>query len=133
VMVISAISISLDSSDESVGSSPSRIILFGTILAETYTITSVVPTLPHTSLFLYNDSSNSDTFERPPSQDPYEVIVARWRSRVAARSSSPSSPTHDLSTTDVTPPTLRRILPTPPGLPHRLAVLFLTGQSIPFG
>ncbi|GKA58037.1 hypothetical protein Tco_0757225 [Tanacetum coccineum] len=36
-----------------------------------------------------------DTSERPPSQDPYEVTAARWRSRVAARLSPPSSPTHD--------------------------------------
>ncbi|GKG11982.1 hypothetical protein Tco_0346219, partial [Tanacetum coccineum] len=77
VMAILVISISLDSSDESVGSSSSRIILFGTIPAETHTIPSVVPTLPHTSPFLYTDSSDSDTSERPPLQDPYEVIVAR--------------------------------------------------------
>ncbi|GJX33030.1 hypothetical protein Tco_0242885 [Tanacetum coccineum] len=59
--------------DESVGSSPSWIILFGTILAEipsgTPTIEPVVPTLPHTSPFLCTDSSktSSDSSERPPS------------------------------------------------------------------
>ncbi|GKC50301.1 hypothetical protein Tco_1073046 [Tanacetum coccineum] len=103
-MAISVISIFSDSSYESVGSSPSRIILFDTIRAEipakTPTIPSVVPTLPYTSPFLYIDSSHSDTYERPPSQDPYEVIVARWRSRVAARSSPLSSPTHDSSPAD---------------------------------
>ncbi|GJT69766.1 putative ribonuclease H-like domain-containing protein [Tanacetum coccineum] len=114
----------------SVGSSPSRIILFGTILAdipvETPTIPSVVPTLPHTSPFLYTDSSDSDASERPPSQDPYKVTVARWRSRVAARSSLPSLPTHYLSPSDVTPPV-------PPRLPRRPAVLVLLGQPIPLG
>ncbi|GJW47414.1 hypothetical protein Tco_0079060 [Tanacetum coccineum] len=99
VTAISVISISSDSLDESVGSSLSQIILFSTIPAEipaeTPTIPSVVPTLPHTSPFLYTDSSDCDTFERPPSHDPYEVTVARWRSRVAARSSPPSLPTHD--------------------------------------
>ncbi|GJV11732.1 putative ribonuclease H-like domain-containing protein [Tanacetum coccineum] len=83
VMSISIISIFSDSSGESVGSSPSRIILFGTIPAEipaeTPIIPSVVPTLPHTSPLL---------------------------SRVAALPSPPSSSTHDLSPTDVTPPTL---------------------------
>ncbi|GJV19528.1 hypothetical protein Tco_1368548 [Tanacetum coccineum] len=78
---------------------PSRIILFGTIpaeiLVETPTIPSVTPTLPHTSPFLYTDSFNSDTSDRPPSQDPYEI------------------------------------LPAPPGLPRRPAVLVLPGQSIP--
>ncbi|GKB22001.1 hypothetical protein Tco_0855924 [Tanacetum coccineum] len=100
-MAISVISISSDSLDESVGSSPSRIILFGTIPAEipaeTPTIPPVAPTLPHTSPFLYTDSYDSGTSKRPSSQDPYEILSA------------------------------------PPGLPHRLAVLVLLGQSIPFG
>ncbi|GJX79739.1 putative reverse transcriptase domain-containing protein [Tanacetum coccineum] len=117
---------------------PSRIILFGTILAEipaeTPTIPSVIPALPHTSPFLCTDFSNSDTSERPPSQDPYEVTVARWRSRVAALSSPPSSPTHDLlPLTQDLPPPVRRILPVPPELPRRLAVLVLPGQPIPLG
>ncbi|GKC79015.1 putative reverse transcriptase domain-containing protein [Tanacetum coccineum] len=96
--------------------STARVILFGTIPTdipttipivdppvvyddaplipiETPTISPVVSTLPHTSPFMYTDSSNSDTFERLPSHDPYEVIVARWRSRVAALSSPPSPPT----------------------------------------
>ncbi|GJW75663.1 hypothetical protein Tco_0135033 [Tanacetum coccineum] len=77
-----------DFSDESVGSSPSWIILFGTILAkipaETPTIPSVVPTLPHTLPLLCTDSSDSDTSEKPPSHDPYKDTVSRWRSRVAA-------------------------------------------------
>nr|GFC95729.1 hypothetical protein [Tanacetum cinerariifolium] len=96
---------------ESVGLSPSRIILFGTILAniliEIPTIPPVIPTLPHTSPFLCTDSSktSSDSSKRPPSHDPYEVIVAQWMSRVAVRLSPPSSPTHDL------PPTVRHSLP----------------------
>ncbi|GKE90738.1 hypothetical protein Tco_1571833, partial [Tanacetum coccineum] len=55
--------------------------------------------------------------DRPPSQDPYEVIVARWRSRLAARSSPPT----------------RQILPAPPRLPRRLAILVLPSQPIPVG
>ncbi|GJY83920.1 putative reverse transcriptase domain-containing protein [Tanacetum coccineum] len=97
------------------------------IPTETSTIAPVVPTLPHTSLFLYTDSSDSDTSKRPPLQDPYKVIVARWRSRVAARSSPPSSSSHD------SPPTLCQILPAPPGLPRRPTILVLPGQLIPIG
>ncbi|GJZ53918.1 hypothetical protein Tco_0608803, partial [Tanacetum coccineum] len=52
--------------------------------------------------------------------DPYETVVARWSSFVAARSSPPSSP-------------IRQILPAPPGLPRRPAVLVLPGQPIPIG
>ncbi|GJX22994.1 hypothetical protein Tco_0227439, partial [Tanacetum coccineum] len=48
------------------------------IPAETPTIPPVAPTLPHTSLFLYTDSSDSGTSKRPPSQDPYEVTVAQF-------------------------------------------------------
>ncbi|GJX37196.1 hypothetical protein Tco_0250499 [Tanacetum coccineum] len=87
------------------------------IPTETPTIPPVVSTLPHTSPFLYTDSSDSDTSKRPLLQDSYKVTVARWRSRVAARSSPPT----------------RQILPTPPGLPRRPAILILPGQPIPVG
>nr|GEX23049.1 putative reverse transcriptase domain-containing protein [Tanacetum cinerariifolium] len=106
-------------------------LFFGTIPtkipAKTPTIPPVVPTLPHTLPFLCTDSSetSSDSSERLPSQDPYEVTVARWRSRVVSRSSPTSLPTHDLPLTNVTPPTLRQILPTPPGLSRRPTVLVL--------
>nr|GEU94553.1 putative reverse transcriptase domain-containing protein [Tanacetum cinerariifolium] len=47
--------------------------------------------LPATSPFLFTDSPEnsdpseaSDSFEAPPSQDPYVTIVARWRSRITA-------------------------------------------------
>ncbi|GJV75908.1 hypothetical protein Tco_1507492 [Tanacetum coccineum] len=49
-------------------------------------------------------------------KDPYEVTVAQWRSRVAARSSPPSPP-------------IRQILPAPPGLPRRTAILMLTARK----
>ncbi|GKE31361.1 hypothetical protein Tco_1450683, partial [Tanacetum coccineum] len=121
-MVFSVVSISSDSSKESVGTSTARVILFGTIpttvpataptvdlpiihddtpliATDTPTISPIVPTIPpiaptikYTSLFVCTDSSDSDTSERSPLQDPYEVIVARGRSRVAARSSPPSPP-----------------------------------------
>ncbi|GJW80602.1 putative reverse transcriptase domain-containing protein [Tanacetum coccineum] len=105
VMAFSVISISSDSSEESVGMSTARVILFGTIL------TNIPSTAPTTDLPTIHD----DTL-----LDPYEVTVARWRSRVVARSSPPSSP-------------IRQILPAPPGLPRRPAILFLSGQPIPIG
>ncbi|GKD91414.1 hypothetical protein Tco_1366921 [Tanacetum coccineum] len=118
-MTNSVISISSDSSEESVRTSTARVILFGTILT---TIPSTAPTvdLPYTSPFICTNLSNSDTPERPPSPDPYEVIVARWRSRVAARSSLPS-------------PHVRQILPAPPRLPRRPTILVLPEQPIPVG
>ncbi|GJY81502.1 hypothetical protein Tco_0494253 [Tanacetum coccineum] len=140
-MAASTIGISSDSSDESVGSPPSRVILFGDIptvipatsviapetLAIALIISSAAPVvettlvasptglcglvpysdsdynslnemdspeyitpLPATSPFLYIDSPEaSDSSDGPPSQDRYVTTVARWRSKAAARSSSP--------------------------------------------
>ncbi|GJT91810.1 putative reverse transcriptase domain-containing protein [Tanacetum coccineum] len=107
-MAALAILISSDSSNKSVGSSNYRIILFGTISAEIPVETHVIPLVspdveaarvasPAGVLDLITYSStNSNSSENPPAPDLYEVIVAWWRSRVVARSSPPSSPTHDL-------------------------------------
>ncbi|GJU02623.1 putative reverse transcriptase domain-containing protein [Tanacetum coccineum] len=169
-MAASAIAISSDSSDESVGSLPSRVILFGDIptvipftsmiAPETSAIAHVIssaapvvettlvasPTrlcglvpysdsdsdspdemdspeyitpLPATSPFLYTDSPEaSDSSDGPPSHDPYVTIVARWMSRAATRSSSPS----DFPIAPVT---------TPPGTRRPAAILIRPGEAIP--
>ncbi|GJX77835.1 putative reverse transcriptase domain-containing protein [Tanacetum coccineum] len=81
VMAISVISVSLNSSEESVGTSTGRVILFGTISTTTpdtklfliYPRESVIDNiylpLPATSLFLSStdDSSDSDIPDTPPS------------------------------------------------------------------
>ncbi|GJR59944.1 hypothetical protein Tco_1502106 [Tanacetum coccineum] len=134
-MAASAIAISSDSSDESVGSPPSQVILFGDIpivipstsvvVPETFTIAPVIssaapvvemtlvasPTglcglvpysdsdsdspdemsspehispLPSILPFLCTNSSEAPDFsDGPPSQDPYVMAVARWRSKSA--------------------------------------------------
>ncbi|GJT97865.1 ribonuclease H-like domain-containing protein [Tanacetum coccineum] len=157
VMAIFVISISSDSSEQSVGTSTARVIFFGTILTdipatvplidppiihddtllipvETPTIPPIAPTLPHTSLFLDTDSSDSDSFDRPASPDSHQSVVARWRSKAALHSSSIETlpPTYDLPPADATQP-IHQILPAPPGLSSRPAVLVLPGQPIPFG
>ncbi|GJR81571.1 hypothetical protein Tco_0152356 [Tanacetum coccineum] len=78
--------------------------------------------VPHTKKFKQGSLGplSGDISERPPSQDPHEVTVAQWRSRVAARSSPPSPP-------------IRQILPAPSTLPCRPAVLILPGQPILVG
>ncbi|GKA32077.1 hypothetical protein Tco_0718444, partial [Tanacetum coccineum] len=143
VMAFFVISISSDSSEESVGTSTARVILFGTIpttiplttptidlpvihddtlLTPTIspTLPPVAPTIQYTSPFIDTDLFDSETPDSPPSQDPYETIIAQWTSRVATRSSPPSSP-------------ICHILPAPPGLPCRPVVLVLPGQLIPIG
>ncbi|GJT81746.1 putative reverse transcriptase domain-containing protein [Tanacetum coccineum] len=173
-MADSVIIISSDSSDESVGSPPSRVILFGDIptvipinfqwLLQDFYYCSVIsfcsswvetttcrfithwivwllfpytgsdsdtpdemtspehisPT-PAISPFICTDSSEvPDSPDGPPSQDPYVAIVARWRSRVAARPSS----SHEFPIAPVT---------APPGIRRRSATLIRPGEAIPFG
>ncbi|GJS09003.1 hypothetical protein Tco_0365799 [Tanacetum coccineum] len=75
------------------------------IPTDTPTISPFVPTIPpvapaiqYTSPFIYTDSSDSDTPDLPPSQDPYEVVVARWRSRMlTSRKRVGPLPTHRLA------------------------------------
>ncbi|GKE55178.1 hypothetical protein Tco_1490334 [Tanacetum coccineum] len=171
-MVASAIAISSDSSDESVGSPPSRVILFGdiptiipstsvvapetstiapvnsstapvvetTLVASPTGLCSLVPysgsysdspdemsspghisPLPAISPFLCTDSSEApDSFDGPPSQDPYVATVARWRSRVTTHPSSSSE-------FPIAPVT------TPPKIRRRSAILIRPRKAIPFG
>ncbi|GKE32455.1 hypothetical protein Tco_1451777, partial [Tanacetum coccineum] len=109
IMAALIISISSNASDESVGSAPSRIILFGTIPAEIPTKTPVIsPIAPW-------DSSNG-----PPYQDSYEVAVARYRSKVAScRSPSAGFPIAPINA--------------PLGFRRRPTILIRPEQAIPFG
>ncbi|GJR31818.1 putative reverse transcriptase domain-containing protein [Tanacetum coccineum] len=114
IMAASAIAISSDSSDESVGSPPSRVILFGdipTVIPSTFVVAPETSTfapvissaalvvektlhispLPAISPFLCTDSSEAPDFsDGPPSQDSYVMVVSCWRSKVASRPSSSS-------------------------------------------
>ncbi|GJX24488.1 hypothetical protein Tco_0228933 [Tanacetum coccineum] len=106
-MAASAIIISFDSSDESVGSPPSRVILFGDI--PTVFPSFLLSTFPRYSYFhhsLCTDSSEApDSSDGPPLQDPYVTTIARWRSRVTAHPSS----SHEFPIAPVTaPPGIRR-------------------------
>ncbi|GJY42575.1 putative reverse transcriptase domain-containing protein, partial [Tanacetum coccineum] len=172
IMAASAIVISSDSSDESVGSPTSQVILFGDIpivipstsvvVPETFTIAPVIssaapvvemtlvasPTglcglvpysdsdsdspdemsspehispLPSILPFLCTNSSEApDSSDGPPSQDPYVMAVARWRSKVA---SCPSSSSEFPIAHVTAPPRIRR----------RSAILIRPGEAILFG
>ncbi|GJX37488.1 hypothetical protein Tco_0250791 [Tanacetum coccineum] len=125
IMAASAIIISSDSSDESVGSPPSRVILFGDI-PTVIPSTSVVA--PETSTIAPVISSAAPMVETTlvasPTGlcglDPYVATVARWRSRVTARPSS----SHEFPIAPVT---------APPGIRRRSATLIRPGEAIPFG
>ncbi|GKC00487.1 putative reverse transcriptase domain-containing protein, partial [Tanacetum coccineum] len=105
-MAASAIVISSNSLDESVGSPPSRIILFGdipTVIPFTSVVAPEISTIapvisfgaPVVETTLVASPTGLcglalDSSDGPPSQDHYVAIVARWRSRVIARPSSSS-------------------------------------------
>ncbi|GJR44113.1 hypothetical protein Tco_1312216, partial [Tanacetum coccineum] len=76
-MAALTIGISSDSSDESVGSPSSRVILFGDIPTVIPATSVIAPETPAIALVI--------SFA-----DRYVTTVARWRSRAATRSSSPS-------------------------------------------
>ncbi|GKE85264.1 hypothetical protein Tco_1559006, partial [Tanacetum coccineum] len=99
IMAASAIAISSDSPDESVGSSPSRDILFGvipTVIPSTYVVnpetSTIAPVISSALMWLRRLLSLHplDCVAWFPIWDPYVMAVARWRSKVASRPSSSS-------------------------------------------
>nr|GEV77673.1 hypothetical protein [Tanacetum cinerariifolium] len=60
---------------------------------------------PMVSLFLCSDDSESDTEipERHVSPAPHDAMLARWRRRVALRSSSPTTSTLEIPTAPILP------------------------------
>ncbi|GKB07324.1 hypothetical protein Tco_0835608 [Tanacetum coccineum] len=116
-MATLVISFSSNSSEESVGTSTARVILFGVIpttissivpTADSPTIPPISPTIQFTSPFVCTDSSSIDTHDIPP------------------------PPIQDTPPAEITPST-RQILPAPPRLPHEPAFLVLPEQPIPVG
>ncbi|GKA51733.1 hypothetical protein Tco_0744929 [Tanacetum coccineum] len=114
-MTALVISISSDVSVESVGSSFSRVILIGSISVEVPVAPEVgaaVVASPAGVLELDTHSSSeadpsekSDTeiLERHVSPTPHEVMLTRWRSRVALRSSSPTTSIPEIPTASILP------------------------------
>ncbi|GJS58631.1 hypothetical protein Tco_0653415 [Tanacetum coccineum] len=133
-MATPIISISSDFSDESVGSSTPRVVLFSTIpniiphegstVARVTIVTSPAGVL---DLIMYS-STDSDLSEGLSTPEHAPI-----RGKVASRSPSSSSPTHALPSTDIASPAPHRIIPAPPGVPYRPAILVLPGQEIPLG
>ncbi|GJW83529.1 putative reverse transcriptase domain-containing protein [Tanacetum coccineum] len=88
--------------------------------------------------FLCSDDSELDTemSERHVSPTPHDVMLTRWRSRVASRSSSPATSTLEIPTAPILPaPSTDIILPVdaPPRIRRRQAILIRLGEEIPIG
>nr|GFA43697.1 hypothetical protein [Tanacetum cinerariifolium] len=142
-MVAPVISISSDSSDESVGSSILQVILFGFIPIE-------VPVVP-ADLRVTSEvgaAAVTSLAERHVSSAPHDAMVSRWRSRVASRPSSasgslsPTTSTSEIPTAPILPapptivtPSIYIISPifAPPGVCRRRAILIQPGQDILVG
>ncbi|GJV78695.1 hypothetical protein Tco_1514565 [Tanacetum coccineum] len=160
VMAISVISVSLDSSEESVETSTGLVILFGTIPT----------TIPDTTSFVIPPTTHIDTIPTPtvsptisPSPDytpaspdyspafdtefnPSEDLSSDHISPLPATSpflsstdnssdsdipDTPPSPTHDIPFTETTLSTQRSL--TTPGALRRRVMILSPGQSIPHG
>ncbi|GKB51746.1 hypothetical protein Tco_0902499, partial [Tanacetum coccineum] len=103
-----------------------------------------VSVAPMVSPFLCLDDSESDTEmpERHVSPTPHDVMLARWRSRVTSRSSSPTTSTPEIPTTLIPPAPPAIVAPStdiispieaPLGIRRRQAILIRPGQDIPIG
>nr|GEV19694.1 hypothetical protein [Tanacetum cinerariifolium] len=110
-MIALVISISLDLSDERAATIAS---LVGKLELDTHSLSEVDPlesSLPPifvatiVSPFLCSSDLESDIemSERHVSPKPYDVMLARWRSRVASRSSSPTTSTPEIPTAPIPP------------------------------
>ncbi|GKB91066.1 hypothetical protein Tco_0963338 [Tanacetum coccineum] len=95
--------------------------------------------------FLCSDDSESDTEipERHVSPTPHDAMLTRWRSRVASRSSSPTTSTLEIPTAPILPAPSAIVAPSsefplapvvaPPGIRRRRAILIRPGEDIPIG
>ncbi|GKE71619.1 hypothetical protein Tco_1529691, partial [Tanacetum coccineum] len=130
-----AISVSSDSSEDSVGTYAGRVILFGTIpttipdttpvitplitQTDTTDIPIITPTIPpspdYTPASL--DYSPASKTESDPSEDPYSDTP-----------DTPPSPTHGISFTEITSSTQRSSV-----IPRRRVMILAPGQPIPYG
>ncbi|GKA02954.1 reverse transcriptase domain-containing protein [Tanacetum coccineum] len=104
----------------------------------------LVTAAPMVSPFLCSDDSESDTEmpERHVSSTPHDAMLARWRSRVASRSSSPTTSTSEIPIAPIPPAPSAIVVPStniispvdaPPGIHRRRAILIRPGQDIPIG
>ncbi|GKE31074.1 hypothetical protein Tco_1450396, partial [Tanacetum coccineum] len=88
------------------------------------------------SPFLCSNDSESDTEmpERHVSPTPHDVILTRWRSRVASRSSSPTTSTPEISTAPIPPAPSAIVAPSTDIISHidiiHLQIIHSSGHSI---
>ncbi|GJZ08229.1 hypothetical protein Tco_0542512, partial [Tanacetum coccineum] len=104
-----------------------------------------VSVAPMVSPFLCLDDSESDTKmpKRHVSPTPHDVMLTRWRSRVASRSSSPTTSNPEIPTAPILPTPSVIVAPSsefpfapvvaPPEIRQRRAILIRIREDIPIG
>ncbi|GJT66367.1 hypothetical protein Tco_1017847 [Tanacetum coccineum] len=135
VMAISVISVSSDSSEDSVGTPARRVILFGTI-PTTIPDTTPVITSPTTQTDTTSPASDSefDPSEDPPSDHiPQLPAISTFLSSTDDTTDNdtpdtPPSPTHGTPFIEITSST--KISPV---IPRRRVMILAPGQPIPYG
>ncbi|GJV71134.1 hypothetical protein Tco_1491129 [Tanacetum coccineum] len=145
-MATPIISIFSDSSEESVGSSNSWVVMFGTIPTVIHAdVSTIIPVVPEVAVAIVASPTEvleldvHSTLETDPFEDlsslvhaPTAPIVSLFLhssdSSEASDDSSGSDSFESLSSLDS-----HVIVPTPPGVPRQPAILVLHGQEIPFG
>ncbi|GJU88499.1 putative reverse transcriptase domain-containing protein [Tanacetum coccineum] len=135
-MAAPIISISSDASDESVGSAPSRIILFGTISAEIPTKTPVIsPVAPRVETTIVTPPTGLRDlipYSDFDSDSPDGMISPEYISPLPA--TSPFICTDSLETSTSRPsPSAGFPIVAPPGFRRPPAILIRLRQAIPFG
>nr|GEU96934.1 hypothetical protein [Tanacetum cinerariifolium] len=140
VIAALVISISLDVSIECVGSSFPRVILIGSIFVEvpvTPKVRAVAIASPARVVELDThlsskadppEKSDTEMLERHVSPTPHDAMLTSWRSRVASRSSSPTTSTSKIPTALILPAPSTVFAPSsefplapvdaPPGIPE---------------
>nr|GEX14197.1 ribonuclease H-like domain-containing protein [Tanacetum cinerariifolium] len=105
----------------------------------------LVSVAPMVSPFLCADNSESDTKipERHVSTTPHDAMLTRWRSRVASRSSSPTTSTLEIPVAPILPTSFAVVAPSsefplapivaPPRNRRQPTILIRPGEDIPIG
>ncbi|GKA84544.1 hypothetical protein Tco_0806139, partial [Tanacetum coccineum] len=133
VMAISVISVSSDSSEDSMGTPAGRVILFG-IIPNTIPDTTPVITPPTTQTDTTVISTESDPYEDPSSDHISPLpAISPFLSSVDDTTDSdtpdtPTSPTHGTPFTEITSSIQRS-----PVIPRRRVMILAPGQPIPHG
>nr|GEU83323.1 hypothetical protein [Tanacetum cinerariifolium] len=102
-----------------------------------------IATMVSPFLCSYDFESNAEMPERHVSPTPHDAMLTRWRSRVASRSSSPTTSTPEIPVAPILPVPFAIVAPSsefplapvvaPPRIHRRRAILILPREDIPIG